>query len=68
MAEPSPFDLRTRTVATSLRAADKPPERQADYAAAIARLATLGMPPTVVALCQAMSKQGLALEHEAVWL
>jgi hypothetical protein len=39
-----------------------------DYAAAIARLATLGMPPAVEALCQAMSGQGLALEHEAVWL
>ena len=32
MAEPSPFDLRTRSVATALRSADKPPESAAVWA------------------------------------
>ena len=39
-----------------------------DFDAALARLEALGMPLEVKALCQAMAAQGLALEHEAVWL
>jgi hypothetical protein len=39
-----------------------------DFSAALARLDALGMPLELKALCQAMSGQGLALEHEAVWL
>jgi hypothetical protein len=39
-----------------------------DFDAALARLDALGMPLPLKALCQAMSEQGLALEHEAVWL
>ncbi len=39
-----------------------------EYAAAIERIAALGMPPALRELCDAMSAQGLALEHEAVWL
>jgi hypothetical protein len=39
-----------------------------DFSASIERLNALGMPPALQALCQAMSEQGLALEHEAVWL
>ena len=39
-----------------------------DFAAALNRLDAPGMPVALTALCQAMSAQGLALEHEAVWL
>lgn len=39
-----------------------------DFIAAVARLDALGMPLPLKALCQAMSEQGFALEHEAVWL
>lgn len=39
-----------------------------DFSAAVERLDVMGMPTQVKALCQAMSEQGLALEHEAVWL
>ncbi|MDL2357704.1 MAG: hypothetical protein QFF03_20815 [Pseudomonadota bacterium] len=39
-----------------------------DFVAAVERLEVLGMPMAVRALCQAMSQEGLALEHEAVWL
>jgi hypothetical protein len=39
-----------------------------DFSAALARLEALGMPLEVAELCRAMSGQGLALEHEAVWL
>jgi hypothetical protein len=41
---------------------------QKDFSAAVARLDALGMPLPLKALCQAMSAQGFALEHEAVWL
>lgn len=39
-----------------------------DFSAAVVRLEAIGMPLQVRALCQALSEQGLALEHEAVWL
>ena len=39
-----------------------------DLTAALLRLGALGMPLAVRELCQAMAAQGLALEHEAVWL
>lgn len=39
-----------------------------DFSAAVARLDALGMPLPLKALCQAMSEQGMALEHEVVWL
>ena len=39
-----------------------------DFSAAVARLDAVDMPLQLKALCQAMSGQGLALEHEAVWL
>lgn len=39
-----------------------------DFSVAAARLDALGMPLPLKALCQAMSEQGFALEHEAVWL
>lgn len=41
---------------------------QKDFSAALGRLDVLGMPLALRALCQALSEQGLALEHEAVWL
>lgn len=40
----------------------------ADFAAATTRLAALHPPAELLALCAAMSREGLALEHEAVWL
>ena len=39
-----------------------------DFSAALLRLETVEMPLEVKVLCQAMAEQGLALEHEAVWL
>jgi hypothetical protein len=39
-----------------------------DFSAALARLDALGMPVEIKSLCEAMSEDGLALEHEAVWL
>lgn len=39
-----------------------------DFSAALARLDALGMPIEIESLCEAMSEDGLALEHEAVWL
>lgn len=38
------------------------------FITATTRLATLQAPPELVSLCAAMRQQGLALEHEAVWL
>jgi hypothetical protein len=40
----------------------------AQFHTAFARLRHAGMAPELDALCQAMAEQGLALEHEAVWL
>jgi hypothetical protein len=39
-----------------------------EFDVAFERIVALGMPVPLEALCQAMSGQGLALEHEAVWL
>ncbi len=39
-----------------------------DFSAAVERLAALGMPVPLETLCRVMAEQGLALEHEAVWL
>ncbi|MBC7605045.1 MAG: hypothetical protein H7255_20605 [Ramlibacter sp.] len=39
-----------------------------DFGSAVARLDFLGRRSELTPLCQAMSAQGLALEHEAVWL
>lgn len=41
---------------------------QQDFVAATTRLAELGAPADLLALCAAMRRKGLALEHEAVWL
>lgn len=41
---------------------------QADFRMAFARLKALSVPTEVMELCVELSKQGLALEHEAVWL
>lgn len=40
----------------------------AEFMSAAARLAASDVPEAVLALCAAMSREGLALEHEAVWL
>lgn len=40
----------------------------AEFMSAAARLAASGAPSEVLELCTAMSREGLALEHEAVWL
>lgn len=40
----------------------------AEFVAASTRLATVATPPDVLDLCAAMSREGVALEHEAVWL
>lgn len=37
------------------------------FMAATARLDELGAPGEVLALCRSMSREGLALEQEAVW-
>jgi hypothetical protein len=39
-----------------------------DFQLAVERLELLGMPAALKDLCQALAAQGLALEHEAVWL
>lgn len=41
---------------------------QADFQTAFARLKAAGAPEEVIELCVALSSQGLALEHESVWL
>ena len=41
---------------------------QAEFHAAVARLEAAGMEDGLRDLCLALSQQGLALEHEAVWL
>jgi len=40
----------------------------AEFQAAVSRLESEGMEEGLKALCQALSHEGLALEHEAVWL
>ncbi len=42
-------------------------DNHAAFMAATARLDALGAPGEVLALCRAMSREGLALEQEAVW-
>ena len=42
-------------------------DNQAAFMEASARLAELGAPNEVLDLCRAMSREGLALEQEAVW-
>lgn len=39
-----------------------------EFVAATMRLAAMQIPAELLALCAAMSREGLALEHEAVWL
>lgn len=41
---------------------------QADFQTALARLLAAGAPQEVIEMCSALSSQGLALEHESVWL
>jgi len=41
---------------------------QSDFEAACPRLRAAGAPAVVLELCRELSKQGLALEHESVWL
>jgi len=41
---------------------------QADFQTAFARLKAAGASEEVIELCVALSSQGLALEHESVWL
>ena len=41
---------------------------QSDFEAAVPRLQAAQAPPEVMAMCSALSAQGLALEHESVWL
>ena len=41
---------------------------QGEFQAAVSRLEAAGMDGGIKALCQALSQEGLALEHEAVWL
>jgi len=41
---------------------------QSDFEVAVARLETAQAPPEVMAMCAALRAQGLALEHESVWL
>lgn len=41
---------------------------QSDFEAAVARLEAVQAPPEVMAMCTALRAQGLALEHESVWL
>jgi hypothetical protein len=41
---------------------------QLDFQAALPRLKAAGAPEEVIELCAALSDQGLALEHESVWL
>ena len=41
---------------------------QADFEAALPRLLAAGAPNEVIEMCAALRAQGLALEHEAVWL
>ena len=39
-----------------------------DFEPALARLKEHGVPDEVLLLCAELNRQGLALEHEAVWL
>lgn len=41
---------------------------QQEFEAAVARLQAAQAPPEVMAMCAALRAQGLALEHESVWL
>lgn len=41
---------------------------QADFQTALGRLLAAGAPQEVIEMCSALSSQGLALEHESVWL
>ena len=41
---------------------------QPDFEVAVARLQAVQAPPEVMAMCAALRAQGLALEHESVWL
>lgn len=41
---------------------------QSDFESACPRLRAAGAPEVVLDLCRELSKQGLALEHESVWL
>lgn len=41
---------------------------QSDFQSAFAKLETIGMEADLRMLCNALSREGLALEHEAVWL
>jgi hypothetical protein len=41
---------------------------QADFQTALKRLVAAGAPREVIEMCAALSSQGLALEHESVWL
>lgn len=41
---------------------------QQEFVAVTTRLAEPGAPAELLALCAAMAREGLALEHEAVWL
>jgi hypothetical protein len=41
---------------------------QADFQAAYPRLKAAGAPEDVIELCATLSREGLALEHESVWL
>ena len=43
-------------------------DNHGDFVAATSRLCELDPPAELLALCGAMSQEGLALEHEAVWL
>ena len=41
---------------------------QADFQSAYSRIKAAGAPEAVLELCSELSRQGLALEHESVWL
>ena len=43
-------------------------DTHSDFVAATQRLAQLDPPAELLALCETMNREGLALEHEAVWL
>lgn len=43
-------------------------DTQSQFRQAVRRLEALGLEDEVAELCQALSREGLALEHEAVWL
>ena len=44
------------------------PFGDSDFVAATKRLAQLDPPAELLKLCETMNREGLALEHEAVWL